>query len=36
LEDLGMENVVINSGHLEYLTTNGYILWAFGNFAVIW
>jgi hypothetical protein len=27
-----MENVVIYSGHLEYFTTNGYILWV----AVIW
>jgi hypothetical protein len=25
LEDLGMENVVIYSGHLEYLTTIGYM-----------
>jgi hypothetical protein len=24
-EDLGMENVVINPGHLEYITTIGYI-----------
>jgi hypothetical protein len=36
LEDLGMENVVIYSGRLAYFTTNGYILWAFGNFVVIW
>jgi hypothetical protein len=36
LEDLGMENVVIYSGHLEYCTTTGCILWAFGNFVVIW
>jgi hypothetical protein len=36
LEDLGMENVVIYSGHLEYFTTIGHILWAFGNFLVIW
>jgi hypothetical protein len=27
LEDLGMENVVIYSGHLEYCMTIGYILW---------
>jgi hypothetical protein len=26
----------LNSGHLEYFTTIGYILWAFNNFAVIW
>jgi hypothetical protein len=25
LEDLGMENAVIYSGHLEYFTTTGYI-----------
>jgi hypothetical protein len=35
LEDLGMENVVIFSGHLEYFTTIVYILCAFGNFVVI-
>jgi hypothetical protein len=35
LEDLGMENVVIYSGHLEYFTTIGYILRAFGKFLVI-
>jgi hypothetical protein len=35
LEGLGMESVVILSGHLEYFTTIGYILWAFGNFVVI-
>jgi hypothetical protein len=26
LQDLGMENVVVHSGHLEYFTTIGYIL----------
>jgi hypothetical protein len=26
LEDLGMENIDIYSGHLEYFTTIGYIL----------
>jgi hypothetical protein len=26
----------IYSGHLEYFTTTGYVLWAFGNFVVIW
>jgi hypothetical protein len=31
-----MENVVLYSGHLEYFTTIGYILWAFGSFVVIW
>jgi hypothetical protein len=37
LEDLGIENVDIYSGHLEYFTTIGYILlWAFDNFVVIW
>jgi hypothetical protein len=36
LEDLGVENVVNFSGHLEHFTTIGYILWAFGNFVVIW
>jgi hypothetical protein len=36
LENLEMENVVINSGHFEYFTTIGYILWSFGNFVVIW
>jgi hypothetical protein len=35
-DDLGMENVVIYSGHLEYFTTIGHILWAFGNLVVIW
>jgi hypothetical protein len=25
LEDLGMENVVINSGHLDYFATIGYV-----------
>jgi hypothetical protein len=25
MEDLGMENVVKYSGHLEYFATNGYI-----------
>jgi hypothetical protein len=33
LEDLGMENVDICSGHLEHFTTIGYILWAFGIFS---
>jgi hypothetical protein len=28
-EDRGMKNVVIYSGHLQYFTTIGYILWAF-------
>jgi hypothetical protein len=32
LEDPVMKNVVIYSDHLEYFTTIGYILWAFGNF----
>jgi hypothetical protein len=36
LQDLGMENVVVHSGHLEYFTTIGYILWACNNFVVIW
>jgi hypothetical protein len=36
LEGLGMENVDINSGHLGYFITIGYIKWAFGNFEVIW
>jgi hypothetical protein len=36
LEDLGMGNVVVYFGRLEYFTTIGYILWAFGNFVVIW
>jgi hypothetical protein len=38
LEDLEMENVVVPicSGHLEYFTTLGHILWAFGNLVVIW
>jgi hypothetical protein len=31
-----MKNVVIYSRHLEYFTTLGYILSAFGNFVVIW
>jgi hypothetical protein len=31
-----MEYVVVYSGHLEYFITNGYILWAFDNFAVVW
>jgi hypothetical protein len=35
LENPGMENVVIYSGHLENFTTIGYILRAFGNFVVI-
>jgi hypothetical protein len=35
LEDLGMENVVINSGHLDYFATIGYILWEFDNFVVL-
>jgi hypothetical protein len=35
LEDLGMESVVFQFGHLEYFTTIGYILWALGNFVVI-
>jgi hypothetical protein len=35
LEDLGMENVVLYSGHLKFFTTIWYILWAFGNFLVI-
>jgi hypothetical protein len=33
LEYLGMENVVIFFGHLDYFTTIGYILWAFGIFS---
>jgi hypothetical protein len=36
LEDLGMEYVVLFSGHLEYFKTIGHILWAFGNFIAIW
>jgi hypothetical protein len=36
LEDLGMENVIIYSGQLEYFTTIGYIIWQFDNFVVIW
>jgi hypothetical protein len=36
MEDVGIENVVIYSGHLEYFTTNGYITWAFGCFVLIW
>jgi hypothetical protein len=35
LEYIGMENVAIFSGYLEYFTTTGYILWAFGNFVVV-
>jgi hypothetical protein len=35
LEDLGIENVVIYSAHLEYFTTIRYILWTFGNFIAI-
>jgi hypothetical protein len=35
LEDLGIENVAKYSCRLEYFTTLGYILWAFGNFVVI-
>jgi hypothetical protein len=31
LEDIVMDIVVIFSGHLEYFTTIGYMLWAFGN-----
>jgi hypothetical protein len=31
-----MENIGIFSGQLENLTTIGCILWAFGNFVVIW
>jgi hypothetical protein len=31
-----MESVVIYYDHLEYFTTTKYILWAFGNFLVIW
>jgi hypothetical protein len=34
LEDLGIENVIIYSDHLEYFTTKGYILWVFSNFVV--
>jgi hypothetical protein len=34
-ENFGMENVVINSGHLEHFTSIWYILWEFGNFVVI-
>jgi hypothetical protein len=36
LEDLGMENVDIYSGHLEFFTRIGYIQWPFGIFVVIW
>jgi hypothetical protein len=36
LDDLGIENVDIYSGHLEYFTSFGYILRAFDNFVVIW
>jgi hypothetical protein len=36
LEDLGIENIVVYSGPLEYFTTIGYILWAFDNFVFIW
>jgi hypothetical protein len=32
LEDLGIENDAIFSGHLEYFTPIGYIIWAFGYF----
>jgi tellurite resistance protein TehA-like permease len=36
LEYLGMGNVIYTySGHLEYFTTFGYILRAFGNYVVI-
>jgi hypothetical protein len=35
LEDLGMENAVIYSGHLEYFISIGYILWEIG-YLVIW
>jgi hypothetical protein len=31
-----MKNAVMYSGHLEYFMTTVYILWAFGNFLVIW
>jgi hypothetical protein len=30
-----MEIVVINSGHLDYFATIGYILWELGNFVVL-
>jgi hypothetical protein len=36
LEDIGMESVGLFSGHSEYFTSVGYILWASGNFVVIW
>jgi hypothetical protein len=36
LDDGGMENNVLDSDRLEYFTPIGYILWAFGNFVVIW
>jgi hypothetical protein len=35
LEDLGMENVVIYSAHLEYFMIIRYILWNLGNFIAI-
>jgi hypothetical protein len=33
---LGVESVVIFSGHLEYYTTIWYILWLLGNFVILW
>jgi hypothetical protein len=39
LEDLGIENAVLYSGHLQYFTPSGYILHTyghFGDFVVIW
>jgi hypothetical protein len=36
VEDLGMDNVVIYSGLLEYFTIIWYIYWAFGNSVAIW
>jgi hypothetical protein len=35
LEDIAMENVIKFSGHSEFFTTVGYILWAFGTFVLI-
>jgi hypothetical protein len=35
LEDLGMENIVIYSGHLDYFAIIGYIVGEFGNFVVL-
>jgi hypothetical protein len=31
-----MENAGLFYGHLEYFTVIGYILWTFGNGAVLW